>query len=180
MSKAVRVGLVLVALVAIVAIGMSGTVWADKLGASSQIQAKEGGKIYSQSRPLGTVKGGSIVVPVIPVTGGCTPPVASVGKLSVTIPCDMTGQALTELPSSISAPTGKTIVPGTLATLQLASGGTGNTTSVIVFAYPGLASGQTIAYWNGTAWVTLTAGANGEYTIPAGTPTPVYVAAFSA
>jgi len=177
MSKAIRVGLVLVALVAIVAIGMSGTVWADKLGASGQIQAKEGGKTYSQIRPLGTVIGGPIVVPVIPVTGSTT---VSVGKFSVTLPSDMVGQALTELPSSISAPTGETIVPGTLVTFQLASGGTGNTTSDIVFAYPGLASGQTIAYWNGTAWVTLTAGANGEYTIPAGTPTPVYVAAFSA
>ena len=117
------------------------------------------------------------VVPVIPVTGSTT---VSVGKFSVTLPSDTVGQALTELPSSISAPTGETIVPGTLVTFQLASGGTGNTTSVIVFAYPGLASGQTIAYWNGTAWVTLTVGANGEYTIPAGTPTPVYVVAFSA
>jgi len=177
MSKALRVGLVLVALGAIVAIGLSGTVWADKLGASSQIQAKEGGKIFSQSRPLGTVIGGSVVVPVIPVTASTT---ESVGKLSVTLPTDMVGQALTELPSNISAPTGKTIVPGTLVMLQLASGGTGNTTSDVAFAYPGLASGQTIAYWNGTAWVTLTAAANGEYTIPAGTPTPVYVAAFSA
>ena len=180
MSKALRVGLVLVALVAIVAIGMSGTVWADKLGASSQIQAKEGGKIYSQSRPLGTVEGGSVVVPVVPVIPVTDSATVSVGKLSVTLPTDMVGQALTELPSSISAPTGKTIVPGTLVMLQLASGGTGNTTSDIAFAYPGLASGQTIAYWNGAAWVTLTAGANGEYTIPAGTPTPVYVAALSA
>jgi hypothetical protein len=177
MSKALRVGLVLVALVAIVAIGMSGTVWADKLGVGIQIQAKGGGKIYSQSRPLGTVSGGSIVVPVIPVTGSTT---VSVGKFSVTLPGDMVGQALTELPSSISAPTGKTIVPGSLVTFQLGSGGTGNTTSDIVFAYPGLASGQTIAYWNGSAWVTLTEGATGQYTIPAGTPTPVYVAAFSA
>ena len=49
MRKALRVGLVLVAMVAIVAIGMSGTVWAGKLGASSQIQAKEGGRSIAKA-----------------------------------------------------------------------------------------------------------------------------------
>ena len=170
MNKTLRIILGVVILVALVAIGLGGTAWADKLSAGSQIQAKEGGKIYSPSRPLGTVSGGSTI------NGPAT---ATVGLFTVVIPDNTIVQLLTVLPSGISAPAGKTLVPGSLMEFTL-SNGTGNTPADISFTYPGLVSGQTIAYWNGSAWVNLTPDGNGNYTIPAGMATPVYLATFSA
>lgn len=168
MNKTLRIILGVVILVALVAIGLGGTAWADKLGAGSQIQSKEGGKSYT--RPLGTVIGGSTI------NGPAT---ATVGIFTVVIPNNVTAQLLTVLPSGISAPAGKTLVPGSLLEFTL-SNGTGNTPADISFTYPGLASGQTVSYWNGSAWVNLTPDGNGNYTIPAGMATPVYLAVFSA
>lgn len=164
MSKTLRITLGLVVLVALVAIGLSGTAWADKLNVGTQAPVKSG--LQAPVRQAGTVVGGAAV------PGGGT---ATVGEFIVTLPAGVTGAALTELPSGISAPAGKTVVPGTLVQFT----GTGNTPADITFTYAGLASGQTVSYWNGTAWVDLTAGADGKYTIPSGTPLPIYVAAFS-
>ncbi len=164
MSKTLRIVLGLVALAALVAIGLSGTAWAGKLNAGTQPPVEAG--LQANPRQAGTVVGGAAV------PGGGT---ATVGKFTVTLPAGVTGAALTELPAGISAPAGKTAVPGTLAQFT----GTGNTAADITFTYADLASGQTVSYWNGTAWVDLTAGSDGKYTIPSGTPMPIYVGAFS-
>ena len=110
------------------------------------------------------------------VTGGCSSASLSenVGGnevQNVVGPCGLTGGVLSALPSTITTNPSGTMVTGTL--VQFSAG-------PLTFTYsPPLSSGQSVEYWNGTAWVTLTPDSNGQYTIPAGTPTPVIVVVVS-
>ena len=172
MNKTLRIILGVVVLVALVAIGLGGTAWADKLEAGNPILASTG--FQPQPRLDGTVKGTSKVSPVVPTTG-CQSGTLSVGKLTATVPCNAAGQVLTQLPATIANPSG-TIMTSTLVEITFPAGVTTTPADITLIYNPALTSGQRVVYWNGSSWETLTPDGSGKYTIEAGEPTPCYIA----
>jgi hypothetical protein len=172
MNKFTRILFVMACLAAMIALGLQGTAWASKLSTGNPAPIAKGLKqeVLIPYRPDGTV-----VTPGTPVT---VPGTYTAGVYpTVVLPPGVTLQLLTTLPPGISAPAGKTIVPGSLLEFGTASG-TGNIPVAISVTLPTLATGQTVAFWNGSAWVNLTP-VNGIVTIPAGTPAPVVLAIFA-
>ena len=179
MNKMLRIILGVVVLVALVAIGLGGTAWADKLNVGTQ-QASTGGSqnLTMNSRPHGTVSGYKSTTNA---TGSGTGGGCSSASLSENVggnevqnaigPCGLTAALMTALPNTVKTNPSGTMMPGTLIEFS---------TGPLTFTYsPALPSGKSVEYWNGTAWVTLTPDGTGQYTIPAGAPTPIYVVVVS-
>jgi len=180
MNKTIRVVLALAFLVAIVAVGMNGTAWADKLGAGNQAPAAAGNPAVGAlvQPPAGTVEttGGGGRAPSKEGTGPAGPQPIVIGSIATVLGLEGGGDVTVELfegdlPGDLPG-----YVEGTALVLTC----DGDTFCGAEVCYKvGPDSTASAHYWDGAQWVEATTEVTDGLacmTIPAGIGQPVYTA----
>jgi hypothetical protein len=181
MNKIPRVVVVLAFLLGIVALGMKGTVWANKLGDSNQAPAANGldQGLSAGARPKGTVNTGN---PNVPLTVGQT---ATVGSCA-TVKLISASPDFKYTASAVNKNEFAKDYPGNLMSclIKIKAVPANNKTlgAELLVCFP-VAPTQTgfAYYWDGTQWMKTTlAVKDGQSCIdvPTSAPNPLYVAMF--
>ena len=158
MNKSIRILLAFVVFAAIVAIGINGSAWADKLNIASQAPAASGPSREGSAQPRqdGTVPATNYV---IPVTGGSGPLV--VGSCA-TVSIDSEPPNVAYTASVVPANTLAQVLPGKVVScgIKIEAKPSSNLGAEAQVCFPIPPSQADFAYYyDGTQWVKTTLGA---------------------